>query len=100
MSKRQSLTAKPRELVTSDLSDQAPSGEISHSPKPLPQCFDSEFSDGEDFWGFPPEAVISEDVQSKYVIKFELNDGGKELFGEGDSSDTEKNFTGFSLEDM
>ena len=100
MSKRRSLATKPRELVTSDLSDQAPSGEISHSPKPLPQFFDSEFSDGEDFWGFPPEAVISEDVKSRFVIKFERNDRGKELFEEGDRSDTENYFTGFTLEDM
>ena len=66
----------------------------------LPECFDSDLSDCEDFWGFPPEVVVNEDIQSKYVYQFELNDRGRELFGENEDSDTEENFKGFSMENL
>ena len=74
-------------------------GKAPQVPPPLPECFDSDFSDEGDFWGFPPEAVV-EDIQARYRFEFELNDRGLMLFGDEDSSDVEENFKGFTLEDL
>lgn len=69
------------------------------SPQPLPELFDSDLSDNEYFWGFPPEAVAN-DIQSKFTFDFQLNDRGKELFEEESSSGTKAEFKGFTLEDL
>jgi hypothetical protein len=69
------------------------------SVQPLPDFFDSDLSENDNFWGFPPEAVVN-DVQSKFTFHFQLNDRGKELFGDGGSSDTGAEFKGFTLEDL
>ena len=65
----------------------------------LPGFFDSDLSESDDFWGFPPEAVVN-DVQSKFIFHFQLNDRGKELFGDEGSSDIGAEFKGFTLEDL
>ena len=67
--------------------------------RPLPDFFDSDLSESDEFWGFPPEAVVN-DIQSKFTFNFQLNDRGKELFGDGDSSDIGAEFKGFTLEDL
>ena len=84
---------------TSELSDDQTSEESFLSPPPLPESFDTDLSDDEEFWGFPPEAVVN-DIQSKFVFDFQLNDRGKELFGEEDKSDTGVEFKGFTLDDL
>ena len=101
-SKRQLRSSKPRSksaISTSELSEDQLTEESFLSPQPLPEFFDSDLSENENFWGFPPEAVAN-DIQSKFVFDFQLNDRGKELFGEKGSSDTEAEFKGFTLEDL
>ena len=105
--KRSSNTRQPRSfklksnlaVSSSELSDDQTPRDPLLTPPPLPHFFDPDLSDGEEFWGFPPEAVVN-DIQSQFVFDFQLNDRGKELFGEGCSSDTEVKFKGFTLEDL
>ena len=97
--KRQPHSSKPRSksaVSTLELSDDHSSEE---SFQPLPEFFDSDLSEGDDFWGFPPEAVVN-NVQSKFTFDFQLNDGGIVLFGEEGSADTGAEFKGFTLEDL
>ena len=67
--------------------------------RPLPDFFDSDLSESDEFWGFPPEAVVN-DIQSKFTFHFQLNDRGKELFGDEGSSDVGAEFKGFTLDDL
>ena len=83
-------------MASLELSEDHSSKELFQS---LPEFFDSDLSDSDDFWGFPPEAVVN-DVQSKFIFDFQLNDRGKELFGDEGSSDSEAEFKGFTVEDL
>lgn len=82
----------------SEVSDHQTSDE---AVQPLPECFDSDLSYDEEFWGFPLEAVLN-DIQSEVVFDYQLNDRGKELFSGGESSNVnlEQDFMGFTLEDL
>ena len=90
-SKRRSKSAATLELSEDHSTEE--------SFQPRPEFFDSDLSEGDDFWGFPPEAVVN-NVQSKFTFDFQLNDRGKELFEEEGSSDTGTEFKGFTLEDL
>ena len=93
-----SAKSKSRSAVATLESSEDPSSEET-SFQPLPEFFDSDLSDIGEFLGFPPEAVVN-DIQSKFTFDFQLNDRGKELFGEESSSDTGGEFKGFTLDDL
>ena len=97
--RRQTRSSKPKLVVTLENSNHTPPDESLEPCEQLPECFDSDYSDGEEFWGFPPEVVVNE-IQSQFNIEFELNEKGRQLFGDHDSSDADENFGGFTLQDL
>ena len=97
--KRQPRSSKPRSKSAVSTLESSENRTPEESLRPLPDFFDSDLSESDDFGGFPPEAVVN-DVQSKFTFNFQLNDRGKELFEDGGSSDIGAEFKGFTLEDL
>ena len=65
--------------------------------RPLPDCFDSDLSEKEDFWGFPLSATKGT-VGSDSSIYYSMDQRAKQLFHE--EIDNDADFEGFTRKQM
>lgn len=64
--------------------------------RPLPDFFDSDLSDGQEFYGFPRE-VLDHNVPSCVQFEYELSDRFTAVFGD---EEREGEFVGFTREEL
>ena len=65
----------------------------------LPQCFNSDLSDGDEFWGFP-EGSAELDLPSQHSISYSLDARGTALFQDSDENENFKGFTRYQVYDI
>lgn len=65
----------------------------------LPECFHSEDSESEDFWGFPVGFADSA-IGSGYIIQYALDSRADALFKYSQEDEDHEEFTGFTRYQM
>lgn len=64
----------------------------------LPPCFNSDLSEGDDFWGFP-QGSAELDLPSRHPISYSLDARGATLFQDSDESEDFRGFTRYQVYD-